>query len=76
MGALSSLASLMMVIAPFLGGPLLAIVSHAPPGDWRLGAPYFLSSALMVAALAMTAWYFARHHVAAPKAIAVPQREA
>jgi DHA1 family tetracycline resistance protein-like MFS transporter len=60
MGALSSLASLMVVIAPLMGTPLLAEVSHLPPDDWRMGAPFFLSAALMLVALVLAAWHFAR----------------
>jgi DHA1 family tetracycline resistance protein-like MFS transporter len=61
MGALSSLASLMAVIAPLLGAPLLAEVSHLPSGDWRIGAPFFLSAALQVVALMLAVWHFRRH---------------
>jgi DHA1 family tetracycline resistance protein-like MFS transporter len=61
MGALSSLASLMAVIAPLLGAPLLAEVSHLPSGDWRIGAPFFLSAALQLVALMLAVWHFRRH---------------
>ena len=37
MGAVSSLNGLMAVVAPVLGAPMLAIVSHYPPGDLRNG---------------------------------------
>jgi DHA1 family tetracycline resistance protein-like MFS transporter len=66
MGALSSLASLVGVIAPLLGTPLLAEVSHLPPNDWKMGAPFFLSALLGGAALALAALHFARHNQAAP----------
>jgi MFS transporter, DHA1 family, tetracycline resistance protein len=66
MGALSSLASLTAVIAPMLGAPLLAEVSHLPAGDWRIGAPFFLSAALQVGALALAILHFRRH----PSAVA------
>ncbi|HEX6363833.1 MAG TPA: MFS transporter, partial [Albitalea sp.] len=42
MGAVSSLNSLMAVVAPAVGAPLLASVSHFPAGDWRIGAPFYL----------------------------------
>ncbi|HEU0200979.1 MAG TPA: TCR/Tet family MFS transporter [Burkholderiaceae bacterium] len=79
MGALGALASLMLVIAPFIGGPLLAAASHGPP-SWRLGAPYFLSSALMALALGLALWHFARHPQAgaaasARSAPAAPRRD-
>jgi DHA1 family tetracycline resistance protein-like MFS transporter len=59
----------MAVIAPMLGAPLLAAVSHLPAGDWRIGAPFFLSAALQVGALLLAVVHFRRHppapHVAA-----------
>src|SRR5512143_515572 len=61
MGSLSSLGSLMAVIAPMLGTPLLAQVSHLPAGDWRIGAPFFLSAALQAAALVLAVIHFRRH---------------
>ncbi len=45
MGAVSSLNSLMAVIAPVLGAPLLGVVSHLPHGDWRIGAPFYFCAA-------------------------------
>jgi DHA1 family tetracycline resistance protein-like MFS transporter len=65
MGSVSSLNSLMAVAAPLLGTPLLATVSHLPPQDWRIGAPFFLSAALNLAALALASWHFARHRARA-----------
>lgn len=61
MGSLSSLGSLMAVIAPMMGAPLLAAVSHLPAGDWRMGAPFFLSAALQVGALLLAVVHFRRH---------------
>jgi len=55
MGAVSSLNSLMAVIAPVIGAPLLGMVSHLPRGDWRIGAPMYFCSALLLAAL-LLAW--------------------
>lgn len=55
MGAVSSINSLMSVMGPVLGAPLLGFVSHFPKGDWRIGAPFYLCSALQLAALAL-AW--------------------
>jgi DHA1 family tetracycline resistance protein-like MFS transporter len=62
MGSLTSLSALMAVTAPFLGTPLLAIVSHLPAQDWRIGAPFFLSAALSFVALTLAAYHFRRHH--------------
>ncbi len=64
MGALSSLASLMVVIAPMIGAPVLAEVSHLPAGDWRIGAPFFVSAALQALAFVLAAWQFARRPAA------------
>jgi len=50
MGTLSSLSSLMGVIAPALGPWVLGRVSFLPPSDWRVGAPLFLCSSLQALA--------------------------
>jgi len=55
MGAVSSLNSLMAVVAPVLGAPLLGVVSHLPQGDWRIGAPFYFCAVLQLAALVL-AW--------------------
>jgi DHA1 family tetracycline resistance protein-like MFS transporter len=55
MGAVSSLNSLMAVAAPVIGAPLLGMVSHLPRGDWRIGAPLYFCSALLLAGL-LLAW--------------------
>jgi DHA1 family tetracycline resistance protein-like MFS transporter len=55
MGAVSSLNSLTAVIAPLIGAPLLAAVSHLPPRDWRIGAPFYFCAALQGLAL-LFAW--------------------
>lgn len=58
MGSLSSLSALVAVVAPLVGTPLLASVSHLPAGDWRIGAPFFLSAVLSTAALLLAVWHF------------------
>ena len=55
MGAVSALNSLMAVVAPVLGAPLLGIVSHLPRGDWRIGAPFYFCAVLQLSALVL-AW--------------------
>ena len=55
MGAVSSLNSLMAVIAPAIGAPLLGMVSHLPKGDWRIGAPFYFCAVLQAASL-LLAW--------------------
>ena len=61
MGAVSSLNGLMAVLAPMLGAPLLAAVSHFPQGDWRIGAPFFFCAALQVGSLMLAVLYLRRH---------------
>lgn len=58
MGAVSSLSSLMAVIGPLIGPPLLAVVSHLPRTDWRVGAPLFVCAALQGLALMLAWWHF------------------
>ncbi len=60
MGALSSLNSLMAVVAPVIGAALLGFVSHLPQGDWRIGAPYYFCAALQAAAALIALRHFAR----------------
>jgi DHA1 family tetracycline resistance protein-like MFS transporter len=60
MGAVSSINSLMAVVAPALGAPLLVMVSHLPKGDWRIGAPFYFCAALQAAALVLAALHFRR----------------
>ena len=58
MGAVNSLNSLMAVIAPMFGAPLLATVSHLPHGDWRIGAPFYFCALLQGAALSLAFFHF------------------
>jgi DHA1 family tetracycline resistance protein-like MFS transporter len=55
MGSVSSLNSLMAVVAPVIGAPLLGVVSNLPHGDWRIGAPFYFSAVLQGAGL-LLAW--------------------
>lgn len=61
MGAVSSLNGLMAVLAPMLGAPLLAMVSHYPRGDWRIGAPFFFCAVLQVVSLILAILHLRRH---------------
>ena len=61
MGAVSALTSLTAVVAPMFGAPLLAVVSHLPQGDWRIGAPFYFCALLQLAALALAIWHLQRH---------------
>jgi MFS transporter, DHA1 family, tetracycline resistance protein len=67
MGAVAGLNSLMAVIAPIVGPALLAMVSHLPRGDWRIGAPYYFCAALQGMATLLAIYHF-RTHQAAPAA--------
>ena len=60
MGSVSSLNSLMAVIAPILGAPILAGVTHLATTDWRMGAPFFLCAALQAGALILAINHFRR----------------
>ena len=66
MGALNSIQSIMFVVAPAIGTPLLAQVSHLPPADWRVGATFFVSAALQCIALFLAQRHFAYQRVARP----------
>ena len=58
LGAVNSLNSLTAVVAPLCGAPLLAMVSHLPRGDWRIGAPFYFCSLLQAAALVLAFFHF------------------
>jgi DHA1 family tetracycline resistance protein-like MFS transporter len=60
LGAVGGLNSLMAVIAPAIGAPLLTMVSHLPRGDWRIGAPFYFCALLQGIALALAASHFLR----------------
>ena len=60
LGAVSSLNSLMAVLAPVAGAGMLALVSHAPPGDMRLGLPFFVGGVIQLLALGLAVWHFQR----------------
>jgi len=60
LGAVSGLNSLMAVLAPLFSAPLLAMVSHLPKGDWRIGAPLYFCALLQAAALVLAIAHFRR----------------
>ncbi len=64
LGAVSALNSLMAVAAPIIGAPLLAVVSHLPQGDWRIGAPFYFCAVLQTVSLGLAIWHFRTHGVA------------
>jgi DHA1 family tetracycline resistance protein-like MFS transporter len=61
LGAVASLNSLTAVMAPVIGALLLALVSDLPRGDWRIGAPFFVCSALQALATVLAVRHFRRH---------------
>ncbi len=73
MGSLSALASIMTVLAPLIGAPLLAAVSHLPPSDWRVGAPYFASAVLQVISLVIAIRHFRSHRIKLSVSVADPE---
>ena len=58
LGAVSSLNSMMAVLAPLAGAGLLALVSDSPGGDIRLGLPFFAGSLIQCIALGLAIWHF------------------
>jgi MFS transporter, DHA1 family, tetracycline resistance protein len=63
MGTLSSLSSLMGVIAPVVGTAVLGQVTFLPASDWRVGAPFFVASSLQAFAFLIAWRHFATHHL-------------
>ncbi|RZU45163.1 DHA1 family tetracycline resistance protein-like MFS transporter [Fluviicoccus keumensis] len=59
-GSLNGLNSIVIVLAPLVGTTILAKVGHLGSGDWRIGATFFLCSALQLIALAVAARHFRR----------------
>jgi len=59
-GAVGSLNSMMAVLAPMIGAPLLATVSHLPHGDWRIGAPFYFCALLQAGSTLIAVRHFRR----------------
>jgi DHA1 family tetracycline resistance protein-like MFS transporter len=66
MGAVSSLASLMAVLAPLLGTTLMAAVSTLARDDWRVGAPMYFCALLQFAAMMVAVRHSRRGHGPGP----------
>ena len=64
MGAVSSLNSLMAVMAPVLGAALLGVAAREGSPHWWLGLPYFFCACLLASAAIVAARHFARHRSA------------
>jgi len=69
LGAVGGLNSLVAVIAPVLGAPLMTLVSDLPRGDWRIGAPFYFCASLQATALLLAITHFRRERLAG-----LPQR--
>jgi MFS transporter, DHA1 family, tetracycline resistance protein len=72
MGAVSSLNSLMAVIAPLLSTPLLATVSHLPAHDWRVGMPLYFCAILQGLAALLAVRYLRTHRAQQAAAASIP----
>jgi DHA1 family tetracycline resistance protein-like MFS transporter len=59
-GAVASMNSMMAVLAPAIGAPLLATVSHLPHGDWRIGAPFYFCALLQAGSMLIALRHFHR----------------
>ncbi len=59
-GSLNAVGSVMGVVGPLVGTPLLAAVGHLPRTDWRVGITFFLCAGLQALALLLAAQHF-RH---------------
>jgi DHA1 family tetracycline resistance protein-like MFS transporter len=60
MASIGALNSVSAAFAPLVGAPLLGIVSHLPPNDWRIGAPFFFCAVLMLIATLLAVRHFSR----------------
>jgi DHA1 family tetracycline resistance protein-like MFS transporter len=58
MGSLSSINSMMGVIAPLIGTPLLSFVAHYPPTDLRAGTTFYVAAAAQMGALVLAYRHF------------------
>jgi MFS transporter, DHA1 family, tetracycline resistance protein len=57
---LNSISSIMGVIAPLIGAPILASVSGLSSTDWRVGATFFVAALAQALALAQASMHFRR----------------
>ena len=58
MGSLSSINSMMGVIAPLVGTPLLSFVAHYPSTDLRAGVTFYVAAAVQGCALLLAFRHF------------------
>jgi MFS transporter, DHA1 family, tetracycline resistance protein len=67
LGSLNSISSVMGVIAPLVGAPILAAVSGLNPTDWRVGATFFVAATAQVVALGQAFLHFRQRTVPIPE---------
>lgn len=60
MGSLNAINSVMIVVGPLIGAPLLAAVSHLPRQHWAVGTPMFAMAAIQALALILARVHFRR----------------
>ena len=58
MGSLNSISSIMGVIAPLVGAPILAAVSGLNATDWRVGATFFVAAIAQAPAIVQAFMHF------------------
>lgn len=68
MGAVSSLNSVMAVLAPVIGPGLMYLVSDVPVTHWLAGAPFYFCALLQALSLFFAWRHFARATTSAPAA--------
>ncbi|WP_238455972.1 MFS transporter [Azohydromonas lata] len=64
MGSVSSLGSLMAVVAPLTGAGLLSLVSHRPQGDIWIGLPFYFCALLQAVSAVIAMRHFRRQRSA------------
>ena len=67
MGSLNAISSITGVIGPLTGAPLLALVGHLSPRDWRVGVTFFLCALLQAIALAQALRCFRKSSTEQPE---------
>jgi DHA1 family tetracycline resistance protein-like MFS transporter len=58
LGSLNAISSIMSVIAPLVGAPILAAVSGLNVTDWRVGATFFVAAFAQAAAIVQAFMHF------------------
>ena len=61
-GSLTAIGGIMGVAGPLTGTPLLALIGHLRPRDWREGITFFLCAFLQAIALALALRHFRTLH--------------